>query len=148
MGDRGQIAVVHGEGAVYLYSHWGGTELAAVLRSALLKKWRWDDNEYLTRIIFDEMVGDSQGSEMSYGIGLIPHGDIEHALLVVDTTQQAVGVVKLREWDERREDNYSDSDAVKLPLKADRWIPFTQYIELDDEAVADPDELLNLPAPA
>jgi hypothetical protein len=139
MGDRGQIAVVQGEGAVYLYSHWGGSELAEVLRNALARKQRWDDEEYLTRIIFDTMTSGDQGAETGAGIGLQIHGDIEHALLVVDCQRQAVGVVSRRDWDERKANNYADSTAIKEPYKADRWIPFAEYITT---TATDPDELL------
>ena len=74
MGDRGQVHIKDEE--VWLYTHGGATDLIETVRTALEKKWRWDDPEYLARIIFDEMVGDNQGNETGYGIGGGQHGDV------------------------------------------------------------------------
>lgn len=51
MGDRGNIAIKQdikdecGENVyIYMYTHWRGSELAEILKSALTKgKGRWDD---------------------------------------------------------------------------------------------------------
>ena len=59
MGDRGTVEI-HG---VYLYTHWGASDLIDVVREALAKKWRWDDESYLARIIFDTMLDGSHGTE-------------------------------------------------------------------------------------
>lgn len=57
MGDRANIVVKSGEEQVVLYSHWGGHELPETLRAALERgRDRWDDFQYLTRIIFCQMV--------------------------------------------------------------------------------------------
>jgi hypothetical protein len=70
MGNRANILVkaYKADSGVYLYSHWGGTELPATLQNALSKHWRWDDPQYLTRIIFDEMTSKDHGGETGYGI--------------------------------------------------------------------------------
>jgi hypothetical protein len=95
MGDRGNIAVVDTYGtnsAVFLYTHWGGGEIAIDLAKALSRQARWDDGPYLTRIIFDAMVGDEHGQESGHGIstGLT---DNEHPVLVVDVRHQRVVIV-------------------------------------------------------
>lgn len=87
MGDRGQVLI---KDEVYLYTHWSGTELQQDVRNALAKRWRWDDPEYLARIIFEEMIGDSAGEETGFGIGTGIHGDIEHPLIIVDCKNQKV----------------------------------------------------------
>ncbi len=74
MGDRGQVFIK--EEGVYLYTHWGARGLVLTVRKALSKNWRWDNQEYLARIIFDEMIGKDQGTETGYGIGTQEHGDI------------------------------------------------------------------------
>lgn len=74
MGDRGQVHIK--DEGVWLYSHWGATDLIETVRTALKKKWRWYDPEYLARIIFDEMIGGEQGGEAGYGIGKAQHGDV------------------------------------------------------------------------
>lgn len=74
MGARANIRVrqqyrENGAGEfVYLYSHWGGEELAVELKRALARKQRWDDGPYLTRIIFCEMVKGKESSETGFGI--------------------------------------------------------------------------------
>lgn len=80
MGDRGNI-VVRGhrfgdkrDPAVFLYTHWSGSDLPETLANALQSreaKSRGADGSYLTRIIFDRMVaagGGSMGDETGFGI--------------------------------------------------------------------------------
>jgi hypothetical protein len=68
---------------IYLYSHWGSSEILQTVKRAIAKRWRWDDYEYLTRIIFDEMMGkDSHGEETGFGIGTQQHGDIDNLVIV------------------------------------------------------------------
>ena len=89
MGDRGQV-LIKDEG-VYLYTHWGATVLVDVVKKAIAKKWRWDDAEYLARIIFDEMIGSEQGEQSGYGISTSKHGDIWR-LVTVDCENGKVTV--------------------------------------------------------
>lgn len=72
MGDRGQVKI----NGVYLYTHFGASELIKDVQIALAKRWRWNDLEYLARIIFDEMKGDDFITETGYGIGTKLHGDV------------------------------------------------------------------------
>lgn len=69
MGDRGNIELKYQKGAIYLYSHWGGSELGDVLKNALIRgKERWDDSQYLGRIIFSEMIKDDVMGLTGYGL--------------------------------------------------------------------------------
>lgn len=78
------------EAGVYLYTHWGGSELPQILASAMLRgKDRWDDESYLARIIFSEMV---QGAEMEttgYGIATYEM-DKNHETIFVDVANQEI----------------------------------------------------------
>ena len=91
MGDRANVNVKASEDdkGVFLYTHWSGTELPVILKRALAKRWRWGDDQYLARIIFDEMIGDRQGNETGYGISSYC-GDGNSRVLVVDTKSQSV----------------------------------------------------------
>lgn len=75
MGDRGHVHVEpgDGQGGVFFYAHWRGTELPEIVASALDRgRGRWNDPSYLARIIFSEMiVGDVLG-ETGYGISSQP----------------------------------------------------------------------------
>ena len=94
MGDRAQVAIENhdGDGFVYLYTHWNGSELAATVRAALARRLRWNDREYLTRIIFCEMIKGCEAEENGFGIGTEEHGDNEHPLIVLDCDNQKITV--------------------------------------------------------
>lgn len=91
MGDRANVCVREDEQdrGVYLYTHWDGSNLPQTLRDALAKEWRWQDIQYLTRIIFDEMTKDEHGTETGYGISSAV-GDGEDRVLIVDGATQTV----------------------------------------------------------
>lgn len=71
MGDRGNIVYNDGENNIYFYTHWTGSDLPAIVQRALQKAidtGREDDVQYLSRIIFCELVkGDFDGTT-GYGI--------------------------------------------------------------------------------
>ena len=92
MGDRANVAVVQDDGKtlVYLYTHWGGTELASTVQQALNKTWRWSDGLYLTRIIFDQMTEGTHGRETGFGIAT-SRRDNEHSIIVVNPLTQMIG---------------------------------------------------------
>lgn len=91
MGDRANIEMKSTEGSIYLYTHWNGSGLPLTLKNALSREKRWDDEAYLTRIIFCEMVKGEEQGETGYGISLQIQ-DNEHPLVVVDTDSQTVGI--------------------------------------------------------
>jgi hypothetical protein len=74
---------------IYLYTHWGGAELPLTLQSALRRRQRWDDDAYLARIIFCEMVKGDEAGETGFGIAPHPQ-DNQHDWLVVDAANQRV----------------------------------------------------------
>jgi hypothetical protein len=109
MGDRGNIVLHYGThktrdgereyDPVYLYTHWHGSELPAILARALDRgRERWDDPSYLARIIFSEMVGSDEqdawpgiAAPGTTGFGISPWApDNEHPLLHVFLEQQLV----------------------------------------------------------
>lgn len=115
MGDRGQIKI----GGVYLYTHWGGYNIKNILQRALNKRWRWDDEEYLARIIFESMIERERGTETGYGIGTAMHGDLNHPLLEVDTKRQRV-IERKTVWD------YEEK--IEKPLEITEW-SFEDFIK-------------------
>lgn len=100
MGDRVQVHVIGGYNHdIWLYAHWMGNDLIDTVRTAITKKWRWNDAEYLTRIIFNEMTRGSEFQEISFGIGNYQHGDV-YRVVEVDVSNQQV---RLRLGDSERE---------------------------------------------
>ena len=69
MGDRGAVEIVErGGGKLYLYTHWGASDLTQTVAKGLMAgSDRWDDESYLTRIIFDTMTNLSGGT-IGFGI--------------------------------------------------------------------------------
>lgn len=114
MGDRANIHTFSKDSqtGIYFYSHWGGNELPVVLQNSLKKKWRWDDEPYLNRIIFCEMVKDELLEETGYGIGTYIR-DNEHDIIEVDVTNQKVKIGK-KLWSFQE---YIDADLTKLLKK-------------------------------
>lgn len=90
MGDRGNIVIreswprdVRDKEAVFLYTHWQGTELPETLRVALsAARGRWDDGPYLARIVFETMIDKDRGGQTGFGIST-QLTDNEYDLLVL-----------------------------------------------------------------
>ncbi|MBT6051132.1 MAG: hypothetical protein HOG49_30400 [Candidatus Scalindua sp.] len=76
---------------VYLYQHHDGYDLPMEVAHALSLEERWDDEEYLARIVFDCMKEGSSATTTGYGIGTVEHGDIEY-LVVLDVKNQTVEI--------------------------------------------------------
>lgn len=121
MGERANIAIrsdwprdLGEKEAVFLYTHWGREGLPEILRAALVKRARWDDEQYLARIVFDMMVGDHQGELQGMGISS-RLGDNEGELLVLfrqrvyllpEDVYEATGFLQLREQPSISFENY------------------------------------------
>lgn len=96
MGDRANICLKQNNskdgGQIYMYTHWGGHELAEVLQQALIRgASRWDDEQYLGRILFSELIKDNP--EELTGIGLSTYlCDNEHPIIHVDSETQEVAI--------------------------------------------------------
>jgi len=89
MGTRSQVHFI--QSGVYLYQHWDGSLLPSRVQSAISLNDRWDDEEYLTRIVFDSMKTKTAQKTTGYGIGTTRHGDIEF-LVEIDCIRQTVKV--------------------------------------------------------
>jgi len=69
MGDRRHVILRYSNGRdIYLYTHWGGSELPKTVQNVLKRKERWDDETYLARMIFSEMIKDEIDSPTGYGL--------------------------------------------------------------------------------
>jgi hypothetical protein len=92
MGDRANVYVHDGiHPGVYLYTHWEGTNLPEVVKVSLAKRWRWNDGQYLARIIFADMIIGSERSETGFGISA-QVGDGADKVIKVDTKNQEVSL--------------------------------------------------------
>lgn len=91
MSTRSQVKLISSSFStpIYLYQHYDGDNLYKTVCNAISRKARWDDPEYLTRIIFSEMIKDHIDDTTGYGIGTSQHGDIEY-LVEVDIDNQTI----------------------------------------------------------
>lgn len=90
MGDRANIVVTDANNHIVLYTHWAGTELPNILKSALKRgESRWGDLPYLTRIIFCEMIKGDVMDTTGYGISQ-EIGDGDDRILTVNVDKQTV----------------------------------------------------------
>ena len=97
MGARAQIVLYSKdfEAPLTFYTHWGSGQLHNDLARALdLGRSRWNDSEYLARIIFCGMMNEGEEKETTgYGIasGIKSiHGDLDYYLDVDIERQQVV----------------------------------------------------------
>ena len=99
MGDRANIVMKQNHsnsntGEIYFYTRWDGYQLPKILQDALKRgRRRWDDESYLARIIFSEMIQGNLEGENGYGISAYLT-DNEYDLLVVDAETQTVTIRK------------------------------------------------------
>ena len=91
MGDRANVFVQDYDRTkgVFLYTHWTGTGLPETVRTALAKRKRWDDGQYLARIIFCEMVKGRETEETGFGI-TATCGDGGRRVLIVDPQNELI----------------------------------------------------------
>jgi len=126
MSTRAQVEVIDSNGkrksdgaSVYLYQHCDGYYTPCLVAKAIKKEARWNDAEYLTRIIFDTLLEEHEENEynqhIGYGIGTSQHGDIEF-LTVVDVPAQEVRVYERINW-ENSIDTEKDTPTVTATFK-------------------------------
>jgi hypothetical protein len=103
MGDRANLALQYTSGdkkpVIYLYTHWGGYELATNLAVAIRNaKGRWSDDSYLARIIFSNVVT-RHDLETGHGIAPFPmDNDASYPVLVVDLEANTVQATQQHGW--------------------------------------------------
>jgi hypothetical protein len=121
MGDRGQVHIE--DTGVYLYTHWGATSLPSVVSDALARDARWNDPEYLTRIIFDEMTG-LEGETTGYGIGQEQHGDV-YRVVHIDCSEREgrveTGSASWHDDDSSSTDTYTFEEFANTPDTESGW---------------------------
>jgi hypothetical protein len=135
MGDRGNI-VVRGAGSqVFLYTHWEGYQIPEFARMAIATRRRWDDPQYLARIVFDTMAWGRQGDETGFGISSNLH-DNGHPLLIVDCDKQQVFL----ESDERSECRKVGPEAKPLSFEEFASLSAADFGTFDPRFNSDEDE--------
>jgi hypothetical protein len=92
MGDRSNIKIYQNDdadNAIFLYTHWRGSEIYGILKRVLLRRERWEDSPYLTRMIFCEMVKGDENGSTGFGISTSIL-DNEHTVIGVNCVDQEI----------------------------------------------------------
>jgi hypothetical protein len=103
MGDRANVYVSGWDNTgVYLYTHWSGYKLPETVQAALVRgEDRWNDGQYLARIIFCEMVKGDEMNTTGYGISATV-GAGGNRIIVLDPDSGTIGFA-MEDGDERSE---------------------------------------------
>jgi hypothetical protein len=92
MGDRAAVSIKQGYGEnVCLYTHWGGSELPATLRRAVISILGGEDNEITNAAVVAAVTAAAMGEETIVGLASTL-SSIEYPLLVVDPRTQMITV--------------------------------------------------------
>jgi hypothetical protein len=95
--NSGQIEVTNEFGSVYLYTHDLAHDLMHVVHDVLSKKERWNDADYLARMLFCRMIPSEMWNKSEgFGIGTQMYADIKF-LINVNLVKQKISV---NNWNE------------------------------------------------
>lgn len=88
--DSGQVEIIGPYGRVYLYTHDGASSLVNDVHNTLSMRQRWDDADYLTKMVFCRMVPmECRNTDRGHGIGTQLYADV-NLLITLDTTTQVI----------------------------------------------------------
>jgi len=88
--DSTQIEIISEFGRIYLYDHNGADGIIQKLYNVLSKKVRWDDPDYLARMLFCEMIPfEFWESDSGFGIGTVLY-ESTNVLVTLDFPKQRV----------------------------------------------------------
>ncbi len=90
--NSGQVEIISPFGRVYLYTSRNAKSLVSEVHSTLSLKKRWDDPDYLSRLLFCRMVPvESWNSDTGFGIGTQLYVDT-NLLVSIDTVKQSIAI--------------------------------------------------------
>ena len=88
--NSGQVEIIGPYGRVYLYTHNDASCLVNDVHSALSLRVRWNDPDYLAKIVFCRMVPlEGWHNDFGYGIGTQLYADV-NLLITLDTVKQII----------------------------------------------------------
>jgi hypothetical protein len=90
--NSGQIEIINEVSKVYLYTHNTADSLVKDVYDVLALKLRWDDPDYLTKMLFCKMVpAESWTNDKGFGIGSLLYADV-NLLITLDTIKQMITI--------------------------------------------------------
>jgi hypothetical protein len=100
MGDRAMAEIRTEDGSLFVYTHWGGSDLLEDAEAAVrFAKPRWDDTPYFTHIVVDQLTKGGRDSETGFGIMLRPCAEDEYnndnpSVIIDLKEQQVISILK------------------------------------------------------
>lgn len=113
MGERGYVVVKQEHGDVSFYTHWTGYKMKTEVAKALdFGRSRWDDEGYLSKIIFCQMAKDSLDRITGFGI-YAGHGDkigldYNYPSVIVDCKNKTVNGIEFAQFVSEHKDKTED----------------------------------------
>lgn len=99
--NSGQVEIIGPYGRIYLYAHHTAEELIREVHQALSLKTRWNDPDYLAKLVFCRMVPlELWKEEGGFGIGTQLYADI-NLLVSLDTTRQVITIQSAQDKHQR-----------------------------------------------
>jgi hypothetical protein len=90
--SSGQVEIVSPYGRIYLYTHKTAHTLVSEVHDAMQQRKRWDDPDYLSKMIFCRMMPlECWQEETGFGIGTQLYADV-NLLITVDTVKQQISI--------------------------------------------------------
>lgn len=98
MGDRRMAAILIGEGALYVYTHWYGSAFPRMACAAIIAaRHRLHDPSYATRIIVDQLTASGRDVETGFGLMLRPNQEDEYnndsPSIIIDLGAQTLTII-------------------------------------------------------
>lgn len=120
MGDRGEVVIA----GVHLYTHWHAEDLPNLVQAALARAPdRWDNPEYLARVLLCEMIGAAAGDPglgflgtQGYGISCTPFDAWRRVEVIPVSDACPAGAVRILEQPHRVGDPFLP--VYEAPLEA------------------------------
>jgi hypothetical protein len=90
--SSGQVEIIGPDGRVYLYTYHTAHTLVSEVYDALSQQKRWDDPDYLSKMVFCRMIPlECWKEETGFGIGTQLYADV-NLLVTLDTVKQTITI--------------------------------------------------------
>ena len=90
--NSGQVEIISADGRVYLYTYNTASSLVNDVYQALSEGKRWDDADYLSRIVFCKMIPhEAWNKDNGFGIGSTLYADV-NILVTLDIEKQVITI--------------------------------------------------------
>ena len=95
--------------SIYFYTHWDALNMPQKLQSALIRgKARWNDESYLARIIFSDLIKGEEMDLLGYGIATYEM-DQNYPTIAVNLPSNMVDNIPFHKFIEMNVEHYNEN---------------------------------------